>query len=69
MIARSIMKVLLHEVTLMPFIYKLSQGGREPYTLPSFFIDTDTMELFAVQSDNDPITFYISDDSELQTEV
>lgn len=53
----------------MPFLYKNPVNGQEPYILPSFYIDTDTMELYAVQSMNDPVSFSISDEYELITEV
>lgn len=52
----------------MPYIYKDS-GGSQDYILPSFAINTDTMELIATQMENDPITFSTNNDYELVMEV
>lgn len=60
----------------MPYLYKKgslsSSGGTgetPEYTLPTFHINTDTMELIATQSDTDPIVFSIDDNSELLMEA
>lgn len=57
----------------MPYIYKdaatSSSGGTGEYVLPTFSINTDTMEQIATQTDDDPVTFLTNDDSELLTEV
>lgn len=57
----------------MPYIYKevssTSSGGTGEYILPTFSINTDTMEQIATQSDSDPVSFSTNDDSELLVEV
>lgn len=56
----------------MPYIYKensSSSGGTGKYILPTFSINTDTMEQIATQSESDPVTFSTNDDSELLVEV
>ena len=56
----------------MPYIYKessSSSGGTGEYILPTFSINTDTMEQIATQSDSDPVSFSTNDDSELLVEV
>ena len=53
----------------MPYIYSITDSKGGKYLLPSFYIDTDTMELIAVQSENDPVNFFVGEDYELITEV
>ena len=53
----------------MPYIYNTTDRKDGKYLLPSLYIDTDTMELIAVQSVNDPVNFIVGEDYELITEI
>lgn len=57
----------------MPYIYKektsSASGGTGEYILPTFSINTETMEQIATQSADDPISFSTNEDSELLMEV